>query len=854
VRGRIAEAVIYLGVLTTLAAAEQPDWDQTANMLLAVRAHDFDTGQAYMGIWTFDPDSASWKRLGHFSCDAVPVDTWVPGLDEGCLLSAGGAVVFAQAWPANLELEVGSYRVLRRTSPVADPAAVGWAVQGAVVSDAAAVDLGLLPGTFGIARCFGELLPHDPLAFPDCPAYVLPGSGVPVECTDSAPWPLLRRDEASRLDLAGLLPPLDWYPSWPGYTKAVPTLSLDRGRRAFWRGTPRGLEVIPIQGGGVGPPSLTETFEFPPFDDPEFQLELLYYHPRRDQLFLRTGSHLMTLSPSLDVLADRDLHPGWGWPVALTSLGEMPATYEQLLPIVAHTAGRNDTVWTSDLWLYNPSGEDAVAFLRRVTAPAEIHTVGVPAHGSVRIPDALAFLGGGPFGDGAGHDAVVLESAYRWGEQVVAASRTFTAAPGGGSYGHTVTASPGRAGYSNHLVYPGEPEPDWAYQVAFNVAYAGASTLYGDRRVPGQFRHNLGVVNDFDEPVRLTLLWGHMENGEHFYPEDMGARPSGALQTLEIAPHSVRVVQLDALFPAEVVELWPPRIGVWGNRPAALWFSMVDNLTGDATFVPYTALHWGTDLWTGDNRDVRAAVPVVVDAPGEGEALWRTDLYGADGLLIGYAPMAWLHPSRPASDCGGAAAAGEIRQVLWGEVAQPPGVWPGGWGNWGTVHPDVARRFSPCAGDQELHAGLELMAGTWQIGWTRTYTTRDDGGTYGDMLPFYPLGGWPVQHFAGVEVGAQFRVNVGLFNGNGEHPITHRITLYAADGRLAAERTVTLQPYASLQRRLEHLFRMESGSLPAGTYGMTVLPLDDPVHGVEGRSWAWVSLVDNVTGDPTNWW
>jgi len=32
------------------------------------------------------------------------------------------------------------------------------------------------------------------------------------------------------------------------------------------------------------------------------------------------------------------------------------------------------------------------------------------------------------------------------------------------------------------------------------------------------------------------------------------------------------------------------------------------------------------------------------------------------------------------------------------------------------------------------------------------------------------------------------------------------------------------------------------------------LPLDDEANGVEGRSWAFVSLVDNVTGDSTNWW
>jgi hypothetical protein len=80
------------------------------------------------------------------------------------------------------------------------------------------------------------------------------------------------------------------------------------------------------------------------------------------------------------------------------------------------------------------------------------------------------------------------------------------------------------------------------------------------------------------------------------------------------------------------------------------------------------------------------------------------------------------------------------------------------------------------------------------------------------------------------------------------------VTLYAADGSLAAERTLLLQPLASYQRRLEHLFLREVGDLAPGTYGMTVLPLDDNAHGVKGRSWAYVSLVDNVTNDATNWW
>ncbi|NLH10107.1 MAG: hypothetical protein GX464_02030, partial [Holophagae bacterium] len=68
------------------------------------------------------------------------------------------------------------------------------------------------------------------------------------------------------------------------------------------------------------------------------------------------------------------------------------------------------------------------------------------------------------------------------------------------------------------------------------------------------------------------------------------------------------------------------------------------------------------------------------------------------------------------------------------------------------------------------------------------------------------------------------------------------------------EREVTLPPHASVQERLETMLGRPLDSFAVGTYGLTVLPLDDTPHGVQGRSWAYVSMVDNVTGDPTNWW
>ncbi len=153
-----------------------------------------------------------------------------------------------------------------------------------------------------------------------------------------------------------------------------------------------------------------------------------------------------------------------------------------------------------------------------------------------------------------------------------------------------------------------------------------------------------------------------------------------------------------------------------------------------------------------------------------------------------------------------------------------------------------------------MRGALEVRTASWMAGYARTYTTRVDGGTYGEMLPFYPPYGFPVQHFAGLEISPRFRINVGLYNGDKEHAVVHRLTLYAGDGAKVAEREVTMPPRANLVERLEDLLGMARDSLPEGSYGLTVLPLDDTANGVQGRSWAFVSVVDNVTGDPTNWW
>jgi len=269
---------------------------------------------------------------------------------------------------------------------------------------------------------------------------------------------------------------------------------------------------------------------------------------------------------------------------------------------------------------------------------------------------------------------------------------------------------------------------------------------------------------------------------------------------------------------------------------------------------------------------------VVAYLSGNKDTFWKTDLYGFQSSFFSpyprdtYShdrPIAFFHPAKRASQCGGAAAGdGEISTHLDGSIGMPLDDWidtmtKGGFPphseaeakhGFRIVFPDVVHLFSKCEDEIRLKGGLEISTASWTSGYSRTYTSREDGGTYGGMLPLYPPNGWPVQHFAGIEVSDEFRINLGFFNGNHDHAITHRLTLYQADGTEVARAEFTLGSLNSKLEPLEKLLGLELGSLEHGTYGLSVVPLDDAENGVEGRSWAYVTLVDNLTGDSTILW
>ena len=285
-------------------------------------------------------------------------------------------------------------------------------------------------------------------------------------------------------------------------------------------------------------------------------------------------------------------------------------------------------------------------------------------------------------------------------------------------------------------------------------------------------------------------------------------------KSVSVAPHSVTTINIESLFAGEVA----PLVLVEADRAAPVWMSVVDNISEDATFVPFELFPLSSDSST------EMAIPGIAATAGANGTSWRTDLFGIlPRVAVGSTTLAITH----LDSASGCTADANLSADGF------------------DIYSDVARKFGPCGTGGSGLGALRLAGTTWMAGYSRTYTTRADGGTFGDMLPFYPAGGWPLQHFSGIETGSRFRINVGLYNGQST-TTTNRLILYDANGTLVAQRDVDLASHASIQTTIASI--MNVPNLAAGLYGLSVIPLG------AGHSWAYVSLVDNISGDPTNLW
>ncbi|HYS55799.1 MAG TPA: hypothetical protein VER58_18725 [Thermoanaerobaculia bacterium] len=758
------------------------------------------------GIVRFDPETGSEARFADFIYSA-----YFGGADGGLQLTALADRIIAEG-AAYYEFDASSGQLLRRY-PALAAGYDNWAFHGVAVDTLPARKLGIPSGYYGSPIC-----PPSGSADP------------PILCSVPAPFPrysshtnlteqnvFLRRglDPGDTTLSVAKIFSLD---SAGGSPWVLRLAALDAARGQFWFWLQLGagrLTLAPVANGNIGDEIVVRV-------DPAGRSALGFsYDSSRDVFFLPflygTGNLEQRLArqtiAGLEEILKRAPENGSFDSVTLPSSSD-PELYTQLLPAVADTPGANGTYWRSDAWLFNPSDAPMDVMLRRVSRPAVVKRLTLIARASVKIANILRELGGGVSGDGAATDAVVIESPFRTHTQLSVYSRTYTASADGGTYGQAIPAVPALVGYSNHVA-------------PTTAARSLADTLPAfilDKRDPQQYRHNIGIVNTSDDPLSIRLRFAIVS----LLPVSDPDRE----KILTIPPHTLRQYTIEALFPREVIESLPPYIVVMGDRPAALWLSMVDNKSGDASFIPFT--YYGVEA----APDARLAFPAVAHTRGANGTFWRTDGYGVFWVrATGGQPQA---PEVNFYSAGAPCAAGTATQML----APSPGL--SGHDDWlqfwKTTFADVAHQV--CPSSEQVSGALEVRTGSWMTMVSRTYTTREDGGTYGDILPLYPPRGWPTRHFAGIELSDGFRVNVGLYNGS-DSPSRIVARLYDENGGVAAEKIIALEPRASRQSSLRQFF---DADLQNGIYGLSFLTLEG------AGCWPYVSTVDNITGDPTNWW
>jgi len=132
---------------------------------------------------------------------------------------------------------------------------------------------------------------------------------------------------------------------------------------------------------------------------------------------------------------------------------------------------------------------------------------------------------------------------------------------------------------------------------------------------------------------------------------------------------------------------------------------------------------------------------------------------------------------------------------------------------------------------------------------SRTSTPGSQGGSYGQGIPsllpghILRIDGAQVQWAGGIVRSPAYRTNFGLCEVWGEEAQI-RVTLFDQQGLPAGARTVDLPPYGNTQindlpHTLGGLDQMENGTVKV------------EILGGAGRVGAYLSIVDNVTGDPT---
>jgi PKD repeat protein len=220
-------------------------------------------------------------------------------------------------------------------------------------------------------------------------------------------------------------------------------------------------------------------------------------------------------------------------------------------------------------------------------------------------------------------------------------------------------------------------------------------------------------------------------------------------------------------------------------------------------------------------------IPAVVHAPGLEGTRWRTTVTVVNDSAQPATVLLSFYPS------GGGDPLDLERALPAAGTAQWPDILVSAFG------------YDPEASVQGI---VGLGGDVPLVATSRTYTEAA-GGTFGQYLPAVAategLGAGEVGVLANLTRGDAYRTNVGVLNLGGD-TVTVRLTARSEDGEQIGDVVTHSVPASRYWQANDFL-----GPSWADAGDRTIAYATVEVEGQEGRIWAYASVVDNGTGDPT---
>lgn len=317
----------------------------------------------------------------------------------------------------------------------------------------------------------------------------------------------------------------------------------------------------------------------------------------------------------------------------------------------------------------------------------------------------------------------------------------------------------------------------------------------------GAYRTNIGLVNRTADPVGVQLALVDA-NGN-----------SVGNSALVVSPNNFSQPSLGDLFPnvrgANYASL-SMRITAAAPGAISAYASVIDNRTQDPIYIQAVPQASAS----------KVVIPAVGRLPGANGTFWRSDvtLFNPSGFTTQTITLRYR-----AAGADNRNAPSKQYSLLAGHTM---------------VLADVLSAFGLTSGSGALE--VTWSAGSAPVVTSRTYTSVETGGTYGQSID--PVAAFQKDAFVpGLRSDTQFRTNVGFVN-DSDVTTGVTVTLLGPFGQTLATAFVQLAPKSMTQASMGALFP----NVDATTLGYFTLQ----AHDDSGQLFAYGSIVDNASGDP----